>query len=112
MPGTTGLTAYLPKFLLSRFRRNSPCFILRVPFDVHVNEIFIYLHVEDIICLRRVRYSIYLLRYIDMKYISGEQGFFSSNTRACNMETLLATYQHSSPTSPSNIQVYTRCYGL
>lgn len=55
MPGATALTAYLPKFLLSRFRRNSPCFIFRLTWDIHVDNIFPYLYLEDIMCLRRVR---------------------------------------------------------
>lgn len=63
MPGATALTAYLPKFLLSRFRRNSPCFILRIPWDIHVDNIFVYLRLEDIICLRRVNKAFFLLTH-------------------------------------------------
>ncbi|KAF8215794.1 hypothetical protein K438DRAFT_1659074 [Mycena galopus ATCC 62051] len=57
------LAAYLPNFLLSRFNRSSICFIQRLPFDIFIDQIFIYLHIEDIICLRRVDRTFFLLTH-------------------------------------------------
>lgn len=55
---STSLAPYLPNFLRKNFQRNSPCFIFRLSFDIHLDAIFPYLCVEDIICLRRVRYTL------------------------------------------------------
>ncbi|KAF8899288.1 hypothetical protein BD779DRAFT_1465227 [Infundibulicybe gibba] len=57
------LAAYLPNFLLSRFKRTSNCFILRLSLDVHVDHIFVHLCIEDIICLRRVNKAFFLLTH-------------------------------------------------
>ncbi|RDB19504.1 hypothetical protein Hypma_013473 [Hypsizygus marmoreus] len=63
MPLTTLLGSFLPNFLLSRFKRNSACYIFRLPLDTHVDQIFIYLHIEDILCLRRVNKAFFLLTH-------------------------------------------------
>ncbi|KAJ6520192.1 hypothetical protein C8R45DRAFT_52401 [Mycena sanguinolenta] len=57
------LAAYLPNFLLSRFNRSSICYIQRLPFDIFIDQIFVYLHIEDIICLRRVDRTFFLLTH-------------------------------------------------
>ncbi|RDB19512.1 hypothetical protein Hypma_013479 [Hypsizygus marmoreus] len=63
MPIATLLGSHLPAFLLSRFKRNSPCYILRLSLDIHVDHIFIYLRVEDILALRRVNKAFFLLTH-------------------------------------------------
>ncbi|GLB43621.1 hypothetical protein LshimejAT787_1401330 [Lyophyllum shimeji] len=57
------LAGYLPNFLLSRFKRSSPCCIHRLPLDIFVDHIFVYLCVEDIMCLRRVNKAFFLLTH-------------------------------------------------
>ncbi|KAJ7687350.1 hypothetical protein B0H17DRAFT_685696 [Mycena rosella] len=63
MPSSTSLAAYLPNFLISRFKRGSVCYIQRLPFDIYLDHIFIYLHIEDIMCLRRVDRTYFLLTH-------------------------------------------------
>ncbi|KAJ6575495.1 hypothetical protein B0H19DRAFT_1128980 [Mycena capillaripes] len=63
MPTSNSFAGYLPNFLISRFKRASACYIQRLPFDIFVDHIFIYLHIEDIICLRRVDRTLFLLTH-------------------------------------------------
>ncbi|KAJ7109839.1 hypothetical protein C8R44DRAFT_264372 [Mycena epipterygia] len=63
MPSSNSLAAYLPNFLISHFKGASMCFIQRLPFDIFVDQIFIYLHIEDIMCLRRVDRTFFLLTH-------------------------------------------------
>ncbi|KAJ7897250.1 hypothetical protein B0H14DRAFT_398673 [Mycena olivaceomarginata] len=57
------LAAYLPNFLISRSKPSSFCFIQRLPLDIFVDHIFIHLTIEDIICLRRVDRTLFLLTH-------------------------------------------------
>ncbi|KAJ6601456.1 hypothetical protein DFH09DRAFT_564208 [Mycena vulgaris] len=63
MPSSTSLAAYLPNFLISPFKRTSICYIQRLPFDIFLDHIFLYLHIEDIMCLRRVDRTFFLLTH-------------------------------------------------
>ncbi|KAK7063912.1 hypothetical protein R3P38DRAFT_17160 [Favolaschia claudopus] len=57
------LAAYLPNFLLSHFKGSLACSIQRLPLDIFVDHVFIHLHIEDIICLRRVDRTFFLLTH-------------------------------------------------
>ncbi|KAJ7651602.1 hypothetical protein DFH06DRAFT_548148 [Mycena polygramma] len=63
MPSSNSLAAYLPDFLISRFKRSSYCYIQRLPSDVFLDHIFIHLNIEDIMCLRRVDRTFFLLTH-------------------------------------------------
>ncbi|KAJ7922792.1 hypothetical protein B0H13DRAFT_2317025 [Mycena leptocephala] len=63
MPSSTSLAAYLPNFIVSCFKRASDCYIQRLPFDIFVDQIFIYLPIEDIMSLRRVDRTLFLLTH-------------------------------------------------
>ncbi|KAF7347521.1 hypothetical protein MVEN_01508300 [Mycena venus] len=64
MPSSSNsLAAYLPNFLLSRFNQTSICSIQRLPFDIFLDQIFVYLDIEDIMCLRRVDRTFFLLTH-------------------------------------------------
>lgn len=61
MPSSSALASFLPNFLISPFKRTSVCYIQRLSFDILLDHIFIYLDVEDIMCIRRVDRTFYLL---------------------------------------------------
>ncbi|KAJ7610882.1 hypothetical protein FB45DRAFT_761043 [Roridomyces roridus] len=63
MPSSISLAAYLPNFLLSHFQKAPKCHIQRLPFDIFVDQIFVYLTIEDIMCLRRVDRTFFLLTH-------------------------------------------------
>ncbi|KAJ7492263.1 hypothetical protein FB451DRAFT_1122988 [Mycena latifolia] len=63
MSSSNALAAYLPNFLISHFKRPSACYIQRLSFDIFLDHIFIYLHIEDIMCLRRVDRTLFLLTH-------------------------------------------------
>lgn len=47
--------SFLTNFALLRLSpARAPSPILSLPFDIFLDQIFLYLHVEDIMCLRRV----------------------------------------------------------
>ncbi len=64
------------------FRRNPKCFICRLPFDLLVDQIFIYLSVADIIRLRRV-------------------GFFRNSDRSRRINSLSLSRSLTEPSSSS-----------
>lgn len=58
------ISNFVPRILLDRFRKTYGfCHISRVPLDVYVDCIFIYLDVEDIVSLRQVSKAFYLLTH-------------------------------------------------
>lgn len=63
MPGSTlELTRYIPPFLKSFLHHTTPCYIQKLPVDLWIDEIFIHLTIEDVICLRRVSSSLAIRR--------------------------------------------------
>ncbi|KAF7307253.1 hypothetical protein MIND_00519000 [Mycena indigotica] len=63
MPTSTALASFLPNFLLTRLRWGKSCYIHRLSFDIFVDSVFIYLYIEDIMCLRRVDRFFFLLTH-------------------------------------------------
>ncbi|KAF7303113.1 hypothetical protein MKEN_01274800 [Mycena kentingensis (nom. inval.)] len=60
----SAFSGILPNFLLARLKWTAnPCFIHRLSFDIFVDYIFIYLCIEDIMCLRRVDRTFFLLTH-------------------------------------------------
>ncbi|KAJ6609327.1 hypothetical protein B0H10DRAFT_1954660 [Mycena sp. CBHHK59/15] len=63
MPTHNSLAAYLPNFLISRFKWKSNCYIQRLSFDIFLDHIFVYLCIEDIMSARRVDRTWFLLTH-------------------------------------------------
>ncbi|KAJ7150379.1 hypothetical protein C8R46DRAFT_1124821 [Mycena filopes] len=63
MPSSTSIAAYLPNFLISHFMKPSICYIQRLPLDIYVDHIFIHLPIEDILALRGVDKTFFLLTH-------------------------------------------------
>ncbi|KAF4573448.1 hypothetical protein EYR36_007963 [Pleurotus pulmonarius] len=56
--------SFLTNFALLRLSpARSPSPILSLPFDIFLDQVFLYLHVEDILCLRRVNKMFFLLTH-------------------------------------------------
>ncbi|KAG5636304.1 hypothetical protein H0H81_008475 [Sphagnurus paluster] len=60
---TLSAATTLPKYLLSQVGLFTTCYIQRVPMDVFVDYIFPHLSVEEIMCLRRVNKTFFLLTH-------------------------------------------------
>ncbi|KAJ7204396.1 hypothetical protein GGX14DRAFT_646929 [Mycena pura] len=63
MPSASSLSDFLPNFLISRLKWSSKCYMQRLSFDIFIDHIFIHLHIEDIMCLRRVDRTFFLLTH-------------------------------------------------
>ncbi|KAJ3861912.1 hypothetical protein EV359DRAFT_46247 [Lentinula novae-zelandiae] len=64
MPGSTlELTRYIPPFLKNFLHHRTPSYIQRLPVDLWIDEIFIHLTIEDVICLRRVNKTLFLITH-------------------------------------------------
>ncbi|KAJ7774015.1 hypothetical protein B0H16DRAFT_1362931 [Mycena metata] len=63
MSFSTSITAFLPNFLTAYFMKPSICYIQRLPLDILVGHIFIHLHIEDIMALRVVDKTFFLLTH-------------------------------------------------
>ncbi|KAJ3723589.1 hypothetical protein DFJ43DRAFT_648646 [Lentinula guzmanii] len=61
MPGSIQLSRYIP-FLKSLFPQKNPV-IQKLSVDVWLDDIFIYLTIEDVICLRRVNKTLFLMTH-------------------------------------------------
>ncbi|KAJ3995485.1 hypothetical protein F5050DRAFT_1573460 [Lentinula boryana] len=62
MPSSIQLTRYIP-FLKRLFPQKDPVFIQKLSVDIWLDDIFIYLTIEDVICLRRVNKTLFLMTH-------------------------------------------------
>ncbi|KAG9222277.1 hypothetical protein CCMSSC00406_0006574 [Pleurotus cornucopiae] len=64
LPQRKPSASFLTNFALMRLSpARAPSPILSLPFDIFLDQIFLYLHVEDIMCLRRVNKMFFLLTH-------------------------------------------------
>ncbi|KIK62242.1 hypothetical protein GYMLUDRAFT_260384 [Collybiopsis luxurians FD-317 M1] len=63
MPVSTDLTRYIPPFFKKLFPQAGPCHVRKLPLDIWVDKIMIYLTIEDVICLRRVSKTLFLITH-------------------------------------------------
>ncbi|KAF5357426.1 hypothetical protein D9757_008411 [Collybiopsis confluens] len=63
MPVSVALQRYIPPFFKKIFPLGSQCHIQKLPLDIWVDRIIPFLPVEDVICLRRVNKTLFLITH-------------------------------------------------